>query len=90
MKGNETAKLLTMEANGTAEVFMYGIFGESQEWMTETEAAKYMSDLDFMVSMRQLSKDNGRINYRVNSPGGSMKHGLAMITAVKSATVDVH
>lgn len=79
-----------MEANGTAEVFMYGIFGESQEWMTETEAAKYMSDLDFMVSMRQLSKDNSRINYRINSPGGSMKHGLAMITAVKSAPVDVH
>jgi ATP-dependent Clp protease protease subunit len=90
-KGKDTSeKLLTMAANGTAEVFMYGIFGESQDWMTETEAAKYMSDLDFMVSMRTLAKDNGRINYRINSPGGSMKHGLAMITAVKSATVDVH
>jgi ATP-dependent protease ClpP protease subunit len=84
MKGKESiSKLQTMEGDGLSEVFMYGIFGESQSYMSDVEAAKYMSDIDFTLNLGTLSKIYTRINYRLNSPGGSMKHGLPCITQVR-------
>jgi ATP-dependent Clp endopeptidase proteolytic subunit ClpP len=89
-KKSDVFKLVVMEDDGVAEIFMYGILGEAQDWMSPSEAAKYMSDMDFLVTLRTLSKTNKRINIRLNSPGGSMKHGLGMITAVRSADVELH
>lgn len=91
LKNDVEKKMVVMEDGGVAEVFMYGIFGQSEEWMSASEAEKYMSDMDFLVTLRTLAKTNKRINIRLNSPGGSMKHGLGMITAVKTcADCELH
>lgn len=82
----EVFKLSVLESGEAAEVLLYGYIGE--DWMTDR--AEQNRAENFAKTMRELEKRHSRINLRINSPGGSMMDGNAMISAIKAAKVPVH
>ena len=81
-------KVITSESGDTAEILLYGYIGQEDYWGEDPE--KDITDAAFAKSMRELEKNNTRINVRINSPGGSMYHGNAIITAIQNSSAEVH
>lgn len=82
-------KILTTEnaADSTATIFLYGIIGSS--WTDEDS----ITDIDFLKTLNDFAAKYTRIDIRGNCVGGSMKHGLAIITAIQTAQakgIDLH
>lgn len=66
--------------NSTAEIFLYGNIGD---------AANGVVALDFIRELKQLNETKKLIRVRINSEGGNVFEGLAIIAALKDCTVQL-
>lgn len=71
-----------------AELYLYGYIGQDKYW--EDDLTEPLTDLEVVRVLRQLEQEVNRINLRINSPGGSVHHGAAIISAIQSCKVPVH
>jgi ATP-dependent protease ClpP protease subunit len=69
-----------------ATILLYGDIGEGFKGGEEPQN----TDKEFLKCFRALDGTVKRINIRLNSVGGSMYHGNAMITAIRNAKSEVH
>ncbi len=75
--------------NGTtAEILMYGVIGQKDWWGDNSE--EDITDLAFVRTLRELEQSHSRINIRINSPGGSVYHGNAIVTAIQNSKSEIH
>lgn len=81
-------KVIADSDGDTAEILMYGYIGQQDFWGENPE--KDITDIAFAKTMRDLEKNHSRINVRINSPGGSMYHGNAIIAAIQNSKAEVH
>lgn len=79
-------KMTVMTEGETADIFLYGVIGE--DWMSAWDEQN--TDKEFVKTFKELDGKYSRINLRINSPGGSMYDGNAMITTIRSAKSEVH
>lgn len=73
-------------------IFMYAPIGSEEVWDNEEGTMKIgISDSDFIAAMNEIEADNqDPISIRINSAGGSTKHGAAIMTRIRSAKNSVH
>ena len=76
-------------------IFMYAPIGEEVIW--DIQDNEYVtcrvgiSDSDFLAAMNQLEQEGAtQINIRINSNGGSTKHGAAIMARMRNATAEIH
>lgn len=69
-------------------LFLYGYIGElSNENEVQDNENR---DIDFVVQLENLCKIYGQVDVRINSNGGSVRHGSAMIAAIQRHQDRVH
>jgi ATP-dependent protease ClpP protease subunit len=99
MKGNKlqmpSLKIIIFEGDDAADMLIYGYIGEL--WYpylynpeTETYTDEEVTDVKFLKALRNLEAKFKRINIRINSPGGDMKHGNAIINAIRNSKAEIH
>lgn len=81
-------KVITTEGADSADILLYGAIGQDKWWSDDT--TEPLTDLAVSQAIKDLEKDYDRINIRINSPGGSMYHGNAIITAMRSSSAEIH
>lgn len=65
-------------------ILMYGTIGRN--WWDDED----ITDTEFYKAFSASDKPGNRIDLRINSPGGSMLHGNAIVSLIKGAKADVH
>lgn len=73
--------VITNSATKTAEIFIYGVIGS---WYEDTRAK------DFARQFRQLESEHDRINIRLNSPGGVVDEGKAIVNLINQSKKEIH
>jgi ATP-dependent Clp endopeptidase proteolytic subunit ClpP len=84
----EFFKVVALEGKESADMLLYGYIGQ-EAWMEEDRQYD-LTDIAFTKEFRRLEKSYNRINIRINSSGGSVKDGDAIITAIQSSDAEVH
>lgn len=89
-----TLKIITFEGEDSADMLIYGYIGELWWYSYDLEEEKYIddevTDVKFLRALRKLEAKYNRINIRINSPGGDMKHGNAIINAIRNSKAEIH
>jgi ATP-dependent protease ClpP protease subunit len=89
-----TLKIITFEGEKSADMLIYGYIGELWWYSYDLEEEKYIddevTDIKFLRALRKLEAKYDRINIRINSPGGDMKHGNAIINAIRNSKAEIH
>ena len=83
-------RVITREESDVAEIYLYGFIGQDFWWADEEKQKESITDLEFTKTIRELEKDYDRIDIHINSPGGNVYHGDAIITAIRSSKADIH
>lgn len=66
-------------------IYIYDIIGD--KWWEDDPTVSCTS---FVESLNNLAKDHKRIDVRINCPGGSVFHGMAIINAIAQSTADIY
>ena len=77
-----------MEGDGEATLLIYGFIGNKPYY--EDNKEEDLTDLEFVKSFKALEAKYDRINVRINSPGGLMSHGMAMVNTIRNSKSEVH
>lgn len=83
-------KVITSEGADEADILMYGYIGQYDLWAEDDDDNESITDLAVAKAIRKLDAKYNKINIRINSPGGSMYHGNAIVTAMQSAKAEIH
>lgn len=89
-KSKDFFKVRTSENADSADIYLYGYIGQSDWWNDDEDKNDSLTDIIIARKMRELEQKYKRINIRINSPGGSMLHGDAIISAIRQSTSEVH
>lgn len=75
--------------NAVGEILIYGGIGE---WAWSEEKGWYEQNLavDIRAQLNELASSCGVINIRINSPGGFVDEGIAIVNAIIQCPVPVH
>lgn len=82
--------LATDESAGEATILLYGYIGP--EWEIDEEAnfvKSGITDIDFVQELNRLSEKYNTIHVRINSPGGEIYHGSAIVSAIRRCKAEV-
>lgn len=82
--------IMTVEGSNEATIFLYGYIGEEWSWDGTEYKQTGITDTDFLQELGELAKKYTRLNLRINSFGGEIYHGLAIVTAIQRCPVEVH
>jgi ATP-dependent Clp endopeptidase proteolytic subunit ClpP len=65
-------------------IYIYGVIGEN--WFSDQSVTcnQFVRELD------DLAKSQPVVNVRINSPGGSVHDGMAIITAISQSSAEIH
>lgn len=88
-KPKDYFNVVTGKDGATAEIYLYGYIGQDFWWDDELKEES-ITDLAFIRTLRELESKHARINIRINSPGGSMYHGNAIVNAIRASTAEIH
>lgn len=83
--------ILTTEGSDEATILLYGYIGEWIGWDEEKGwVEKGVTDIAFVQELERLAAKYNTIHVRINSPGGEIFHGSAIVTAIRKCEADVH
>lgn len=88
MKQQKYFNVVKLESGEAAELLIYGYIGQQAYW--EEDKDKEITDLAVVKALNELEKEYNRINIRINSPGGSVYHGDAIIAAIRRSPAEIH
>lgn len=79
-------------ADTEATMWLYGFIGEEYEMDYDTWEYKQVgiTDFDFVTQLNELAAEYKVIHLRINSLGGSVYHGNAILTAIANCPAEVH
>lgn len=77
------------EKENSASILLYGYIGQD-EWWDEDRKEELITDIAFIQKLGELESRYQRINIRINSPGGSVYHGDAIIAAIRNCKAEIH
>lgn len=80
--------ILTAEGATEATILLYGYIGEYYDWATDE--MKGVTDIAFVQELERLAATYPTIHVRINSPGGEIFHGSAIVTAIRNCPAEVH
>lgn len=80
--------ILTTEGATEATILLYGYIGEYYDWATDE--MKGVTDVAFVQELERLAATYPTIHVRINSPGGEIFHGSAIVTAIRNCPSEVH
>jgi ATP-dependent protease ClpP protease subunit len=83
-------KIVALEGKESADMLLYGYIGQKASWWDEGDPEEDLTDMAFTKEFRRLEKQYKRINLRINSSGGSVKDGDAIISAIQASGSEVH
>lgn len=75
-----------------ATIFLYGYIGPEYEFDYETYELEQVgiTDIGFVTELNRLAEQYPVINIRINSPGGEVFHGSAIVSAIMNCASEVH
>lgn len=84
--------IMTSEGSDEATMFLYGFIGSWYEWDNEVGYKDVgIKDMEFIKEFEALTSKYKKVHLRINSPGGEVFHGSAMVTAIRNCTsCEVH
>lgn len=84
--------IMTSEGSDEATIFLYGYIGTWYEWDSEEGYKDVgLKDMEFIKEFEALTSKYKKVHLRINSPGGEVFHGSAMVTAIRNCTnCEVH
>lgn len=85
---NKYYNILTTEGSNEATILLYGYIGESYDWYTGEKDG--VTDVDFVKELDRLAAQYNTIHVRINSPGGEVFHGSAIVTAIRNCKAEVN
>ena len=91
MKKTRYFDILTTEGATEATILLYGYIGEYYDWDAEKGWHQAgVTDIAFVQEMERLAAQYDTIHVRINSPGGEIFHGSAIVTAIRNCPKMVH
>ncbi len=84
--------ILSEEGAKEATMFLYGYIGEEYSFDADTQRWKMtgVTDIEFVKEFKRLAAQYSTIHLRINSYGGEIMHGSAIVSAIQNSKVDVH
>lgn len=82
-------QVIASEKEDSADILLYGYIGQD-DWWDEDRKEERITDIAFIQKLSELESRYQRINIRINSPGGSVYHGDAIIAAIRNCKADIH
>lgn len=82
--------IMTSEDSNEATIFLYGYIGEEWEFNGSDWTIGGNTDTEFVQELLRLEAKYSLINVRINSYGGDMMHGNAIISAMKRSKAEIH
>ncbi|MEM9835155.1 MAG: head maturation protease, ClpP-related [Bacteroidota bacterium] len=74
-----------------ATIYLYGYIGQEGEfYLPKEEQQDDLTAISFVKEINALSAKYPRINVRINSPGGMIYEGDAMVNAILNCSAEVH
>lgn len=93
-KGKQLPKyfqLHSTQGENAATIYIYGFIGQTPEWYLEPELrSEEITAMAFVRELDKLSAKYDRINVRINSPGGMIFEGDAMVNAIANCSAEIH
>ena len=92
-KPNTTSpiQIATRQGDGFGVIYLYGIVGQEGEWWLEREDQREeITAMAVVNALNDLAQTNDIIQLKINSPGGSVFEGEAIITAIQNCSAEVH
>lgn len=90
-KTTSPVQIATRQKDGMAIIYMYGIVGQEAEyWLEGTQQQEDITAMALVDALNDLSEDNDIIQLRINSPGGSVYEGEAIVNAIQNCSAEVH
>lgn len=87
-KIDNISKVITETLGEDGTIYLYGYIG--QEAIEREDAKKNLTDIDILQAIKELEgKGCKRCHVRINSPGGSMLDGDAIVTLLKETKMEV-
>lgn len=88
--GFRTVQNVALAQEGeVGEMLLYGMIGQTGNWWSEEDDA--ITDLAILRSLNELVAEGcTRINVRINSPGGYVFDGTAIVNALSRCTAEIH
>lgn len=86
-------KIFNLSVNETkdskeATIYLYGFIGF--DWWSWDDDSAQNTDENFIKQINDLQTKYERINIHINSPGGDMIHGNAIVTAIQNSKAEIH
>lgn len=72
-----------------ANLYIYGFIGQDYDW-SESMKERSLTDFAVVKKIGELEASYKRINVRINSPGGSVYDGAAILTALLNSPAEIH
>lgn len=85
----EYFNVATHQKNDSAEMYIFGYIGQKKNPWYEEDETEELTDLAIIKAIYELEHFS-RIDIYINSPGGSIFHGDAIIHAIRNCNTEVH
>lgn len=83
-------KVVSNKSNNVAELYLYGYIGQYDWYCDDEEEDESLTDLSVVKALNELQNQYSRINIHINSPGGDVMHGDAIISAMDRCPAEIH
>lgn len=81
-------RVVTSDTTGEDEIFLYGFIGNQKLW--DDDPTEELTDLAVVQAIRAADAKNKPFHIRINSPGGYILHGEAIVSAINGARNTIH
>lgn len=83
--------LIAEEGTTEATILLYGYIGEYWSWNPDKGYEQVgVTDVQFVKELNELAKKYSTIHLRINSPGGEIFHGAAIVSAIQNCPAEIH
>ena len=85
----EYFNVATHQKNDSAEMYIFGYIGQQKSLWYDEDETEELTDLAIIKAIHELEHFS-RIDIYINSPGGSIFHGDAIIHAIRNCSTEIH
>jgi len=84
-------RINTSERDSEATIMLYDYIGEYYGWNDDGQLVNLgVTDIEFVTELERLAEIYPKIHLRINSPGGEVYHGAAIVNAIRKCKAEVH
>jgi len=84
-------RILTQERQNEATIMLYDYIGEYYDVNDDGFLVPGgVRDIEFVTELERLAEQYPVIHLRINSPGGEVYHGAAIVNAIRTCKAEVH